>query len=53
MKKKNPYIFMILCMLIASFICTFLSYYSTGVVERSQAKRIIDDRLDMMSEKIE
>jgi len=53
MKKKNPYIFMILCMLAASFICTFLSYYSTGVVERSQAKRIIDDRLDMMSEKIE
>ena len=53
MKKKNPYIFMILCMLIASFICTFLSYYSTGVVERSQARRIIDDRLDMMSEKIE
>lgn len=40
-------------MLIASFICTFLSYYSTGVVERSQARRIIDDRLDMMSEKIE
>lgn len=40
-------------MLAASFICTFLSYYSTGVVERSQAKRIIDDRLDMMSEKIE
>ncbi len=53
MKKKNPYIFMILCMLISSFICTFLSYYSTGVVERSQARRIIDDRLDMMSEKIE
>lgn len=40
-------------MLISSFICTFLSYYSTGVVERSQARRIIDDRLDMMSEKIE
>lgn len=53
MKKKNPYIFMILCMLISSFVCTFLSYYSTGVVERSEAKRIIDDRLDMMSEKID
>lgn len=53
MKKKSPYMLLVLCMLISSFIFTFISYYSTGVVERSEARSVIDERLDKMAEKID
>lgn len=53
MNKKNPYRFIFICMIVSSLICTFISYYSTGVVMRSDAKRIIDERLDTMTQILE
>jgi hypothetical protein len=40
-------------MILASVLCTFASYYSVGVVQRSQMKYIIDERIDKMAEQIE
>lgn len=53
MKKNNPYTLMVICMILASVICTFISYYSVGVVQRSQARYTIDERIDKMTEQIE
>lgn len=53
MKKKFPYLLMTICMAVASAVCTFVSYYSVGVVQRANVKYSIDERIDKMISKIE